>query len=250
METPFAIRYNNIKLQVERLYKSADQANMAQFPGLEDVSFVLRGGECVHLQSFVPSADRLLLDALLGHVRIEAGAIWVDHQGQWLNLPQLPQRQAVRVQAIGYLGVSDSLRSGSTAMDCVLNKLLELGFSRTQADGHSRHVLDWVGLPRRLWHRALADLPLAGLHQVNLARTFAVDYGVIVVDLPMNHFDPANQRRLLELVDYRKAQNTCFIGRFEQADLRQQMCDRNLSVYVPTRVPIGAAANSIAVPSY
>ncbi len=249
METPFAIRFNNIKLQVKRLYTRADPSHQTQFSGLEDVSFVLRGGECVHLQSAVPSADRLLLNALLGQTPIEAGAIWVDHQGQWLNFPQLPHRQAARVQAhtIGYLGSSDGLRSGSTAMDCVLKRLLELGYSRSQADGDSRHVLDWVGLPRRLWHSPLADLPLDKLHQVNLARTFAVAYSVIVVDLPLDQFDPANQQRLQALVDYRKAQDTCFIGRFPKASLG--VCDRTLSIYAPTPVPIGATASNIAVHS-
>ncbi len=257
METPFEIRYNNIKLQVERLYKSAVRYGEERFPGLEDISFTLKGGECVHLHSYAPSANRLLLDALSGHIRIDAGAIWVDHQGQWLNLPQLSHRQIDQIQAqtIGYLGQSEALHCESTVMDCVSHQLLELGLSRAQAEAQSRHVLDWVGLPRRLWHREPKHLSLHELHQVNLARTFAIDYSVIVIDLPLNHFDPDNQGRLLKLIEYRKAQDTCFIGQFDQDDLRQQICDRNLSIHVPTpvhadTVPTHAAASNIAVHSY
>lgn len=122
-------------------------------------------------------------------------------------------------------------------MACVLTKLLELGQSRSQAEAHSRHVLDWVGLPRRLWQQAPNQLPLSKLHQVNLARTFAVDYDIVIVDLPRNHFDPANQMRLLELIEYRKAQNSCFIGRFDSEEFRRRVCDRNLSVHIPTPIP-------------
>ncbi|MFG6104012.1 hypothetical protein U2F10_17245 [Leptothoe sp. EHU-05/26/07-4] len=257
METPFEIRYNNIKLQVERLYKSADQTIKQHFPGLEDISFTLRGGECVHLHSYVPSANRLLLDTLSGHFRIDAGAIWVDHQRQWLNLSQLSQRQTGEIQArtIGHLGCSETLRTQSIVMDCVSKPFLNLGLSRVQAEGQSRHVLDWVGLPRRLWHQAPKHLTLAELHQVNLARTFAIDYSVIVIDVPINHLDRDNQRRLIQLIEYRKAQNTCFIGSFNDDDLRQQICDRNLSIHVPTPIfsdsaPTHAAASNIAAHSY
>ncbi|MBE9070792.1 hypothetical protein IQ260_29575, partial [Leptolyngbya cf. ectocarpi LEGE 11479] len=236
METPFAIRYHNIKLQVERLYQSADQAQISWSPGLEDVSFVLKGGECVHLDSAIPSANRLLLTALAGQTRIEAGAIWIDHHGQWLNLPQLAPRQISQIQAqtIGYLGPSADLRSAPTGMHCVLTKLIELGFSRSQAEAQARHVLDWVGLPRRLWQKTPEDLSLAELHQVNLARTFAVDYSIVVIDLSFEQLDPANQRRLLELIAYRKALDSCFIGHFGQDELYREICDRSLSIHAPT----------------
>lgn len=251
METPFAIRYHNIKLQVERLYKSADRPSEQPFLGLEDVSFILKGGECIHLESPVPSANRLLLEALIGHTRIEAGAIWVDHQGQWLNLPQLSHRQIGQIQAqtIGYLGRSEALRPLPSVMNCVLSPLLDLGFSRTQAEGHGRHVLDWVGLPRRLWRKSPAELTLAELHQVNLARTFAVDYSIVVIDLPLAHLDPANQKRLIELIDYRKAQDSCFIGRFDPADLRSEICDRNLSIHIPTPIPATTPVSEPGEPS-
>ncbi|ESA32340.1 phosphonate c-p lyase system protein [Leptolyngbya sp. Heron Island J] len=257
MKTPFEIRYNNIKLKVERLYKSAAQPGEERFPGLEDISFTLKGGECVHLHSNVPSANRLLLDALSGHIRIDAGAIWVDHQGRWLNLPQLSHRQIDQIQArtIGYLGQSETLRRESTVLDCVSRQLLELGLTRTQAEAQSRHVLDWVGLARRLWHQAPKHLTLNELHQVNLARTFAIDYSVIVIDGSINRLEPENQERLITLIEYRKAQDTCFIGRFDQDDLRQQICERHLSIHVPTYIPkdippIHAVANNIAAHSY
>ena len=122
--------------------------------------------------------------------------------------------------------------------DCVLTKLLQLGLSRAQAESHSRHVLDWMGIPRRLWHQAPSNLPLTTLHQVNLASTFAVDYSVIVIALPLSQLDSANQTRLLELIDYRKAKDTCFIGRFDQDELRTRVCDRSLSIHAPTPISI------------
>ena len=257
MKTPFEIRYNNIKLKVERLYKSAAQPGKERFPGLEDISFTLKGGEYVHLHSNIPSANKLLLDALRGHIRIDAGAIWVAHQEQWLNLPQLSQRQIDQIQArtIGYLGQSEALRRESTVLNCVCRPLLKLGLTRTQAEAQGRHVLDWVGLPRRLWHQAPKHLALNELHQVNLARTFAIDYSVIVIDGSINRLGPENQERLITLIEYRKAQDTCFIGQFEPADLHQQICDRNLSIHLPTSIPreilpIPAAANNIVAHSY
>lgn len=54
MEIPFEIRYHNIKLRVERLYKSTELPAEKRFPGLEDVTFTLKGGECVHLCSSSP----------------------------------------------------------------------------------------------------------------------------------------------------------------------------------------------------
>lgn len=240
MEIPFSIRYNNIKLKVERLYKTSNQPGKSLFPGIEDVSFELKGGECIHLKSPGPWMNTLLLESLAGRTSIDAGAIWVAHQDRWLNLHQVSQRQISQIQAqtIGYLAPSETLRSQATVIDCVLTKLLCLGLSRTQAESHSRHVLDWMGIPRRLWHQAPGDLPLATLHQVNLASTFAVDYSIIIIALPLSQLDPASQTRLLELIDYRKAKDTCFIGRFDQDDLRYRVCDRSLSIHAPTPISI------------
>ncbi|MEM9804757.1 MAG: hypothetical protein AAF959_05710 [Cyanobacteria bacterium P01_D01_bin.56] len=242
MEIPFSVRYNNTKLEVERLYKTSNQSKKRLFSGLEDISFSVRGGECIHLKSSVPWASQLLLNTLTGHTAIEAGAIWVHHQNQWLNLPQLSSRQVsqIHAQTIGYLGPSENLRSQSTVLDCVLTKLIAFDVSRSQAAAQSRQILDWVGLPRCLWHKAPTHLSLPELHQVNLARTFAADYSIIVIGLPISQLDPANQMRLLELIEYRKAKNTCFIGRFDQDALRVRVCDRSLSIHVPT--PISAAA--------
>ncbi|MBT9311908.1 P-loop NTPase family protein [Leptothoe kymatousa] len=241
MEIPFSVRYNNIKLQVERLYKASNQTNKRLFSGLEDISFSMQGGECIHLKSYVPWASQLLLDTLMGRTQIEAGEIWIQHQERWLNMLQLSQRQMnqVHAQTIGYLQPCEILRSQPTVLDCVLNKFLALGMSRSEADAESRHVLDWVSLPRSLWHKSPKDLSLDELHQVNLASTFAVDYSIIVIGLPISQLDPTNQMRLLELIDYRKTKGTCFIGRFDQAHLRARVCDRSIAIQVPT--PISAA---------
>ncbi|MEM6252173.1 MAG: hypothetical protein AAF821_04545 [Cyanobacteria bacterium P01_D01_bin.156] len=244
MKVPFSIRYNNVKLKAERLYKTSNHPSSHLFSGLEDISFSLRGGECIHVVSPVPWANQLFLDTLTGHTPMEAGAIWLQHQDQWLNLSQLSQRQLnqVRNQTMGYLQSSETLRALPTVLDCVLVKFLDLGMSHSQAREHSRHVLDWVGLPRGLWHRAPANLPLSELNQVNLARTFAVDYNIIVIGLPLSQLDRANQVRLVELIEYRKEKGTCFIGRFDQPEVRTRVCDLSLSLNAPT--PITAAGKS------
>ncbi|MEO0867278.1 MAG: hypothetical protein AAFY17_02295 [Cyanobacteria bacterium J06642_11] len=243
MEIPFSIRYNNVKLKVERLYKTSTRSSKRLFSGLEDISFILRGGECIHLKSPVPWANQLLLETLTGHTQIEAGAIWVNHQDEWLNLSQLSQRRTnqVHTQTIGYLQPpNDILRAYPTVLDCVLTNFLSLGLLRRQADAQSRHILDWVGLPRRLWYKAPTELSLAELQQVNLARTFAVDYSIIVIGLPISQLTPDNQAKLVELIEHRKAQGTSFIGRFDQSHARKRVCDRSLDIHVPT--PISAAA--------
>ncbi|MBX2862762.1 MAG: hypothetical protein KTR27_04340 [Leptolyngbyaceae cyanobacterium MAG.088] len=236
MEIPFSIRYNNIKLKVERLYKTSDQPGKSLFPGIEDLSFNLKGGECVHLKSPGPWVNTLLLNALAGRTRIDAGAIWVEHQRQWLNLPQLSARQMgqIQTQTIGYFPRSETLKSHLSVLDCILAKFLDLEFSRADADRQCRRVLDWLGISRRLWDKPLADLPMTTLHQVNLACTFAVDYAIIVFEPPISQLDQANQALLLELIGYRKEKGTCFIGRFDQAEVRGRVCDRNLCIQVPT----------------
>ena len=240
MDIPFSIRYNNIKLKVERLYKTSDQPGKSLFPGIEDLSFDLQSGECVHLKSPGPWVNTLLLKALAGHTRIDAGAIWLEHQDQWVNLPQLSHRHLSQIQThtIGYLQRSETLRSNLSVLDCVQAKYLDLDFSRTEAESHSRRVLDWIGLSRRLWSETTANLPLATLHQVNLARTFAMDYSIIVIEPPISQLDQPNQALLLELIAYRKEQGTCFIGRFDQAEVRAQVCDRSLCIHVPTATSV------------
>lgn len=223
MALPFAVSYYDLRLKADRLYITGN-------PGLEQVSLLMKGGETVALASPDSAADRLFLQVLGGQRRADAGSIWVAHRDSWLDLMELPERQRKTVygQTVGYLGPGEAL-DASTPVDIVSSGLRLAGLAPPQVEQRGREVMDWVGIPRRLWQRPVAGLDRPVQEQMMLARTFAIDYRVIVVGLDLTTLADKNRTRLWQLMAHRRNQGTSFIGRFAGEKIA---CDR--TVVLPT----------------
>ena len=83
------------RLRVENLSKTfvLHHQNSIHLPVLAGASLEVNSGECVVLHGHSGSGKSTLLRSLYANYLPDEGSIWVNHQGEWLDMVQAPARQ-------------------------------------------------------------------------------------------------------------------------------------------------------------
>jgi alpha-D-ribose 1-methylphosphonate 5-triphosphate synthase subunit PhnL len=202
----------------------------AQIPVLTGTTLTVQAGECVALQGPSGSGKSTFMRSLYANYRIDHGAIWVKHQGDWVNLPQLPAHQllAVRQQTIGYVSQFLRVIPRVPALEVAADPLLDLGVDLESARDTIRQLFTQLNLPERLWHLSPTTFSGGEKQRVNIARAFAVNYPVLLLDEPTSALDAANRDVVMNLIEARKAQGCAMVGIFHDDEVRERVCDRTL----------------------
>jgi len=221
---------NDVRLKIDRIFKGVTRQGEQGVALVNDLSLTLQAGDCVGLTGPSLIAKTVLLQILQGQSRVDAGAIWIANDGQWINLAQLSrlQLQSVCHQTVGYLGQVLPTSPRATAFEMVLDPLLERGNPRRAARETASRLLTQVNVPRRLWRVSPMQFSKVEQQRVNVARTFAVDYPVYVLNAPMMHLTPSDRLPLLELIEQHKNGGSAFIGLFHDQELQLRACTRTL----------------------
>ena len=101
-----------MQIRVEHLSKTfvLHQQYGTRLPVLHDANLTVHGGECVVLHGHSGSGKSTLLRSLYANYLPDSGHIWINHQGDWLDMVSADARQilAVRRHTLGW--VSQFLR--------------------------------------------------------------------------------------------------------------------------------------------
>ncbi|MEO1591889.1 MAG: ATP-binding cassette domain-containing protein [Cyanobacteria bacterium J06632_22] len=221
----------DVCLKADRIYKGVARQGELGFSLVNDLTLTLRAGDCVGLTGVSLLAKSLLLQILHGQSQVDAGAIWVSADGHWVNIARLSgsQLQTVCHQNIGYLGQVLPASPRATAFEMVLDPLLERGTPRQVARETVSRLLAQASVPRRLWRVSPVKFSKAEQQRVNVARTFAVDYPVYLLNAPMTHLAERDRLPLFELIEQRKASGSAFVGLFNDEELQTRVCTSTFS---------------------
>lgn len=223
---------SNTLLHVEHLQKTftLHQQGGVHLSVLEDISLSLNTGECVALSGTSGSGKSTFMRCLYSNYRADSGAIWVKHQGNWVDLCQLPSHEilAVRQQTIGY--VSQFLRAipRVPALEVAAEPLLELGIKTEIAFTRVKDLFHRLNLPERLWHLSPTTFSGGEKQRVNIARALTVNYPILLLDEPTSALDSTNRQVVIELLAELKANGCGLIGIFHDEEVRSQLCNREL----------------------
>ncbi len=221
----------DIRLKADRIFKGVARRGEVGVALVDDLTLTVRAGDCVGLTGTSLVAKSLLLQILHGQSPVDAGAIWVATNGQWVNLARLSrsQLQTVCHQTIGYLGQVLPACRRSTAFEMVIDPLLERDTPKPVARETASRLLTQLGIPRRLWRVSPTQFSKTEQQRVNIARTFAVDYPLYLLNAPMTHLTEMDRVSLIELIEQRKASGSAFVGLFQDKELQMRACTRTLS---------------------
>ncbi|KKI43474.1 phosphonate C-P lyase system protein PhnL [Hafnia alvei] len=218
------------RLRVENLSKTfvLHHQNSIRLPVLSDASLEVNAGECVVLHGHSGSGKSTLLRSLYANYLPDEGSIWVQHQGEWLDMVQAPARQilAVRRKTIGWVSQFLRVIPRISALDVVMQPMLELGYERQACEQKAAALLTHLNVPERLWHLAPSTFSGGEQQRVNIARGFVVDYPILLLDEPTASLDTTNSAAVVSLIDQAKARGAAIVGIFHDEAVRDHVADR------------------------
>jgi len=218
------------KLRVENLSKTfvLHNQNSARLPVFSNASLTVNAGECVVLHGHSGSGKSPLLRALDGIYLPDSGKIWVEHQGQQIDMVSAEARQilAVRRHTVGWVSQFLRVIPRISALNLVMQPLLELGVDKAQSEARASALLRHLNVPERLWHLAPSTFSGGEQQRVNIARGFVVDYPVLLLDEPTASLDATNRAAVVTLIEQAKARGAAVVGIFHDADVRERVADR------------------------
>ncbi|MEO0827933.1 MAG: phosphonate C-P lyase system protein PhnL [Cyanobacteria bacterium J06639_16] len=219
-------------LKAEKLYKNfvLHHQGGIHLPVLEGVSLAVKAGECVALQGPSGSGKSTFMRSLYANYRIDDGEIWVKHQNEWVNLPQLEPHQLIEVRqhTLGYVSQFLRVIPRVPALEVATEPLMELGADPNTADATIRELFARLNLPERLWHLSPTTFSGGEKQRVNIARAFSVNYPILLLDEPTSALDVANREVVIQLIEERKAQGCAMVGIFHDDEVRERVCNRVL----------------------
>ena len=218
------------RIRVENLSKTfvLHHQHGIRLPVLANASLEVEGGECVVLHGHSGSGKSTLLRSLYANYLPDEGHIWVKHNDEWLDIVQAPAREvlAVRRQTIGWVSQFLRVIPRISALEVVMQPLLDLGVPREECEKKAASLLTRLNVPERLWHLAPSTFSGGEQQRVNIARGFIVDYPILLLDEPTASLDARNSAAVVALIQEAKARGAAIVGIFHDEAVREQVADR------------------------
>ncbi len=203
------------------------QQNGVRLPVLQNASLEVSNGECVVLHGHSGSGKSTLLRSLYANYLPDEGHIHIRHNNEWVDLVQAPARKVLEVRRSTIGWVSQFLRviPRISALDVVMQPLLDLGVPRETCAAKAASLLTRLNVPERLWHLAPSTFSGGEQQRVNIARGFIVDYPILLLDEPTASLDSKNSAAVMELIEQAKARGAAIVGIFHDDAVRQRVAD-------------------------
>ncbi len=201
-------------------------------PVVSGVSFDVHAKECVVLGGPSGAGKSSILKMLYGNYLAAAGSLLVRHDGAMVDIvPAEPHLVLdIRRRTMGYVSQFLRVIPRVAALDIVAEPAIACGQTRSAAQDRAAGLLRQLNLPERLWHLPPATFSGGEQQRVNIARGFAGDHHILILDEPTASLDAANREAFLMLMAARKKAGTAFVGIFHDDDVRVAVADRVVDV--------------------
>ncbi|MEL7330909.1 MAG: phosphonate C-P lyase system protein PhnL [Cyanobacteria bacterium J06560_2] len=220
-------------LQAENLHKgfTLHAQGGIHLSVLQAIALTVNKGECVALQGVSGSGKSTLMRSLYANYRVDSGAIWINHQGSWIDLTACKPHEliAIRTHTIGYVSQFLRVIPRVSALKVAAEPLMETGVCESTATEKVRSLFTHLNLPERLWSISPTTFSGGEKQRVNIARAFAVERPILLLDEPTAALDAKNTEAVMQLIEQKKAQGCGLVGIFHDADVRARVCNRTLT---------------------
>lgn len=193
-----------------------------ELPVLGGIDFDVSRGECLVLHAPSGAGKSTLLRTLYANYRLQQGAVRVMHDGCWLELGRASPQDllSMRERTVGFVSQFLRVIPRVPALDLVAEPLRKLGWTTDDARARAAHLLTRLRLPERLWHLPPATFSGGEQQRVNIARSLAVDYPIVLLDEPTASLDARNRDVVIDLIDEARNRGAALVGIFHDADVR------------------------------
>lgn len=182
-------------LEIRELKKSYREPGGGEIPILDIPAFDMDVGEQVVLRGESGGGKTTLLHLISGIVPADSGSIKLE--GVELQGFSEAKRDRIRAAKMGYVFQTFNLLPAFTALE---NVRLAMSFARRSIDtARAKELLRRVGLSDRMNYLP-NQLSVGQQQRVSVARALVNRPKVLLADEPTANVDPANQDRIIELI--------------------------------------------------
>ncbi|MBV9077636.1 MAG: phosphonate C-P lyase system protein PhnL, partial [Methylobacteriaceae bacterium] len=173
-----------------------------------------------------------VLKMIYGTYRVDAGRIRVADGAETVDIVAAPPRRvlALRRRAISYVTQFLRVIPRVATLDVVAEPLLAAGVEPAAARARASELLTRLNLAERLWRLPPATFSGGEQQRVNIARGFAAEKPILLLDEPTASLDAANRAVVVELIRERRAAGAAVLGIFHDEDVRGALVDRVVDV--------------------
>jgi len=206
----------------------------SEIPVVRNVSLYVRQGECVVLGGASGAGKSSILKMIFGSYRCEDGTIFVRDGDEQVDVARAAPRRilALRSRTLGYVSQFLRVIPRVSALDIVAHSARMSGTPGDAAIARARDLLAQLSIPERLWTLPPATFSGGEQQRVNIARAFAADRPVLLMDEPTASLDAANRAVVVDLLAQAKSRGTAILGIFHDEDTRGRVADRVVDVSV------------------
>lgn len=178
-------------IRVEGLQKRFHGANGHDFVAIDHLEFEVHAGETIAIVGRTGCGKSTFLNILIGLEKPTAGRLLIGNSTPYDDFQRLRGRMAIVFQ-------QDRLMPWRSAVDNVTLGLEILGRPRAEQVERAEIWLNRLGLGQHM--HALPHELSGGMRQrVALARSFALDPGILVADEAFGHLDEITAKSLREI---------------------------------------------------
>ena len=195
----------------------------------QDINISLRQGEFIGIIGRSGAGKSTILKCINRSYLPLSGDILYDSAAFGpIDLARASEREIVwlRNNEIGYVSQFLNVMPRTTALDHVMNALIEGGSDRETAEKSAREMLAYFKLREDLWN--LYPVTFSGGEQLrlNLAHAMVKKPRLLMLDEPTASLDAKTKELVRDMLARLKSKNTSMIGIFHDIEFMQGVCDR------------------------
>jgi alpha-D-ribose 1-methylphosphonate 5-triphosphate synthase subunit PhnL len=197
-------------------------------PVFDGIDLAVARGECVVLGGPSGTGKSTLLRTVYGNYLPQGGSVRVRDGEGWVEITGAEPRTilALRRRTLGYVSQFLRVIPRVPTLDLVIEPLVERGVDADAARARATALLERLNIPARLWALPPATFSGGEQQRVNIARSFIVDYPILLLDEPTASLDAGNRQVVVELIEAARARGAAILGIFHDAEVRNAVGTR------------------------
>jgi alpha-D-ribose 1-methylphosphonate 5-triphosphate synthase subunit PhnL len=199
-------------------------------PVLRGTSLTVAAGECVTLHGPSGAGKSTLLRSIYGNYRPQHGRILIRHDGDLVDIVSAAPRTVleIRRRSLGYVTQFLRVIPRVSTLDIVAEPLLARGVADAQARERAAELLTRLQIAEKMWRLPPSTFSGGEQQRINIARGFAADYPILLLDEPTASLDEQNRKIVINLIDDARRRGTAIVAIVHDAETRAAITTRLL----------------------